>query len=257
MAPDPLEAEAAGLDSVTATFAGCEWRIPLDVDTWPLTAVKQCVGLNADRRMAVDYGALGIALQELLGEQWEAFIDKFPEAHRLIPASNAFAAAVGIPAAISNDLAFGAIPRLLSVLEMWPMAIESDLDRFWGIDYRDRWRFRKKRRRLTLRQIHARLSNLPTDAGLAVAMGHKSPVELLLMDIYEPLAGRAHPERPLTPEQQAERNAQAETERKAREQYEKRRQQQGHRPVSDRLANARENALRGKKAAHGQEHPHH
>lgn len=132
-------------------------------------------------------------------------------------------------------------------------AVESDLARFWATDYRDRWRFDTDgRRRLTLRQIHARLSHLPADSAIAIAMNRRSPMELLLMDLYEPLAGRPHPARPLTAEQVAERNAEAARQRKAREDYEKRRSASGHRGVPDGLANARANALRGR-SAHAQE----
>ena len=77
-------------------------------------------------------------------------------------------------------------------------------------------------------------------------MGRRSPVELLLMDIYEPLAGRVHPARPLTPEQAAERHAEASAKAKALADYEKRRIAQGHRKVSTVLDNARANALRGR-----------
>jgi len=212
-----------------------------------------------DVEIAVNHGALITALETLLGEQLEDFLDAAPTRAELIPASHAFATAVGIgqtPDAHSQryDKAFGAIPRLLALLDNLTDAVESDLSRFWGIDYRDRWRFDDTGRRLlTVRQIHARLSHLPADCALAIAMGRRSPMELLLMDLYEPLAGRPHPARPLTPEQAAERNAEAARQRKAREDYEKRRIAAGHRGVSDGLANARANALRGKVSHAAQE----
>ena len=133
------------------------------------------------------------------------------------------------------------------MLELWPSAVESDLARFWQLDYRDRWRFDVDgHRKLTLRQINARLSHLPADSALAIQMGRRSPVELLLMDIYEPLAHRVHPARPLTPEQAAERHAEAAAKAKARADYEKRRVAQGHRKVDTALENARANASRGR-----------
>lgn len=254
----PVEAEALGLGTVTATFAGRPWRIPLDVDTWPLDAIRGSVGVNSTGEVVVGHGALVTALGELLGDQFEQFLDAAPTRAELIPASHAFAAAVGIgktPDAHSEryDRAFGAIPRLLALVDHMAEAVEADLARFWGVDYRDRWRFDADgRRRLTLRQIHARLSHLPADSAVAIAMNRRSPMELLLMDLYEPLAGRPHPARPLSPEQAAERNAEAARQRKAREDYEKRRAASGHRRVPDGLETARANALRGR-SAHAQE----
>jgi hypothetical protein len=250
---DPVEAEALGEEFVTATHLGREWRIPADLDTWPLDHVRYSVGYTRDRGSVVNHVAVAQALEEILGEQWDNFVIAAPRRRDLVPASQAFAAAVGIGASDQRapdgelfDRVFGSLPRLLAVLSSWPTAVESDLMRFWNLDYRDRWRFDDSRRRLTLRQIHARLSHLPADSALAIAMGRRSPVELLLMDIYEPLAGRPHPARPLTPEQAAERHAEATAKAKAREDYEKRRIAQGHRKVSTLLDTARANASRGR-----------
>lgn len=250
---NPARDEALGQDSVTAAYGGRGWRIPLDVDTWPLESVTRCLMVTTEQKIAPNHVALAETLEQLLGEQWEAFTTVAPRSRDLVPASQAFAAAVGIAAqpvrdriGQVQDKAFGAIPRLLAVLAAWPDAVESDLNRFWQLDYRDRWRFDEHgRRRLTLRQIHTRISHLPADSALAVAMGRRSPVELLLMDIYEPLAGRAHPARPLTPEQLAERQAEAAAKAKAMADYEARRVARGDR-IATGLANARENASRTK-----------
>lgn len=203
----------------------------------------------------VNHVAVAQALEIILGDQWDRFLALAPRRRDLVPASHAFAEAVGIGASTQEgpdgkpfDRAFGSIPRLLAVLDTWPTAVESDLCRFWSLDYRDRWRLDKRGRRLlTLRQIHARLSHLPADSALAVAMGRRSPTELLLMDIYEPLAGRAHPARPLTPAQIAERNAEAQAKAKARADYEARRLARGDR-LSTGLERARANARRGSDA---------
>jgi len=250
---DPVRAEALGEDHVTAVWSGREWRIPADADTWPLDHVRYSVGYTRDRTSAVNHIAVAQALEEILGEQWDDFLIAAPRRRDLVPASQAFAAAIGIGASEQRapdgqlfDRAFGSLPRLLAVLTSWPTAVESDLTRFWNLDYRDRWRFDDGRRLLTLRQIHARLSHLPADSALAVEMGRRSPVEVLLMDIYEPLAHRVHPARPLTPEQAAERHAEATAKAKARADYEKRRTAQGHRQVSSVLDNARANASRGR-----------
>lgn len=243
--PDPIQAEASGLDTVTAAFAGREWRVPLDVDTWPLERIRVCVGVRRGETV-VDHLALADSLALILGDQWDDFILAAPKRKSLVPASNAFAAAVGLSGTEPDDKAFGGLPRLLAVLKSWPTAVESDLNRFWQIDYRDRFRFQAGRRRLTLRQIYARISHLPADSAVAVKLGRYSPTDLLLMDIYEPLARRAHPARPLTPAQIAERRAEAEAYRKAREAYEARRVAQGHRRIDAGLAAARENASRRK-----------
>jgi len=211
----------------------------------------QCLGVTSDQRIVVNHLAVAETLAELLGGQWDDFISAAPQRRDLIPASQALAAAAGMPAGAERDphgdpqdKVFGALPRLLAVLQTWPDAVESDLNRFWNLDYRDRWRFDANgARRLTLRQIYARISHLPADSALAVEMGRRSPVELLLMDIYEPLAGRAHPARPLTPEQIAERNAEAAAKAKALAAYEARRTARGDR-VKTGLDNARENAQR-------------
>jgi hypothetical protein len=250
---DPVQAEALGEDYVTAVWKGREWRIPADADSWPLDHVRYSVGYTRDRGSVVNHIAIAQALEQILGDQWEDFVEAAPRRRDLVPASQAFAAAIGIGASDQRapdgqlfDRAFGSLPRLLAVLSSWPTAVESDLTRFWNLDYRDRWRFDDGRRRLTLRQIHARLSHLPADSALAIEMGRRSPVELLLMDIYEPLAHRPHPARPLTPEQAAERHAEATAKAKARADYEKRRIAQGHRKVDSLLDNARANALRGR-----------
>ncbi len=248
-ASSPARAEALGEGAVTAAFAGRDWRVPLDVDAWPLDAIRASVGVRDDGSIAVDHVAVISACEVLLGEQFEAFCDAATTRAQLIPASHAFAEAVGIGRSRDThgdqwDKAFGAIPRLLALLEAWPTAVESDLARFWNLDYRDRWRFDGDgRRRLTLRQIHARLSHLPADSACAVAWGRRSPTELLLMDIYEPLAGRVHPSRPLTAAQIAERNAEDAARKKAMADYEARRVARGDR-LPDRLRTARENARR-------------
>lgn len=209
------------------------------------------MGITPAGTVAVNHPAVAEVLEELLADQWEAFVAAAPRRRDLAPASQVLAAAVGIPASMDpdprgglTDRVFGALPRLLAVLNAWPDAVESDLQRFWGIDYRDRWRFDDAgRRRLTLRQINARINHLPADSALAIEMGRRSPVELLLMDLYEPLAGRVHPARPLTAAQIAERNAEAAAKAKALAAYEARRAARGDR-IATALDTARENAAR-------------
>ena len=251
------QAEAEGKEYVSASFRGRDWRLPLDVDLWPLTAVTLSIGVNPQRVAVVNPAGTVEALRLLLSEQWSSFVSVAPTRRDLVPASHAFATAVGMgptqdrgPDGRIYDRVWGAIPRVLAVLDTWPEAVESDLNRFWGIDYRDRWRFDPAGNRLlTLRQIFARISHLPADSALAIEMGRRSPAELLLMDIYEPLAGRVHPARPLSPAQLEERRVKEEQKAKALAEYERRRELQGHRQVPVALATARANARRGDASA--------
>jgi hypothetical protein len=201
--------------------------------------------LNAKGEIAADRGRLIHALALLLGDQWDAFVESSPKARDLVPASHAFAAAVGFPLGNPTDVAFGSLPRFLALIQSFPTAAESDLSRFWGLDYRDRWRFDDGRRRLTLRMIHARLSHLPSDSALAVELnGGKALLTteaLLLMDQIELRTGQPHPARPLTAEQKAERDKKAADYAKAKAGTEAR--AAAHKKRSA-IEAARENALR-------------
>jgi len=253
--PDPLAAEARGDREVLAWFGGRGWSVPRDVDTWPTDVLRRCIG-SRDGDIIVNHIAVSETLEQLLGDQWELFLAFAPRRRDLVPASHAVADAVGMGRGTDDiadryDLAFGSILRTLALLDAWPDAVESDLNRFWNLDLRDRWRFDEHgRRRLTLRQIHARITHLPADSALAVAMNRRSPVELLLMDLYEPLAGRAHPARPLTAAQIAERKAEAAAKAKALAAYEARRVARGDR-LATGLDQARANAQRRMKGTDG------
>ena len=82
----------------------------------------------------------------LLGEQFEQFLEAAPQRRQIVPASHAFAEAVGMARATDTnarwDKAFGSILRTLAVVDSWTGAVESDLNRFWNLDYRDRFRLR-------------------------------------------------------------------------------------------------------------------
>ena len=72
--------------------------------------------------------------------------------------------------------------------------MEADLQRFYGRDYRDRWRQGPDGRRLlTLRQIWVYVSHLPADSALGVALELRTQTDVLLADIHSLLAGQAHP----------------------------------------------------------------
>lgn len=150
-------------------------------------------------------------LQQLLGDQWADFIAAAPKARDLVPASNAIAAAVGIPADPAHplDVAFGAIPRLLLLMSRWPGPIEATLQTL-NLDYRDRWRRDETgTRRLTLRQIYVNLAYASYDSPLAIARNNgrrpQSDAALAVMDLYEVIARTPHPSRPLPPKEREKR----------------------------------------------------
>jgi len=206
-AASAVETEATGAQQLTARYDGREFTLPAEVEGWPLQLIAASVGMRAGRLVA-DHAVIARALEELLGEQWPAFLAAFPRRRQLVPASTAFAGAAGF-AAREDDLAFGALPRLLAGLAEYPEAIEATLGEL-GVDYRDRWRFDELgRRRLTLRQIHVRLSYCAPDSPLGIAQnGGRRPfngAELLLMDLYEVLARKRHPSRPMSAQALAER----------------------------------------------------
>lgn len=210
MPADPaVIAEATGQESVVVDVGGRTFTVPADVDTWPLDLIRA--------------GGPGLyyAAQLLLGEQWDRFNAVLPKRRDLRDFTNKAAAAVGFAPRSDADKVFGALPWMLSLIEEHEAQIESDLGRFWGLDYRDRWRFDADGlRRLTLRMIYTRMSSLPATSAVAVALngGKALParVELLVMDLFEVMTGKAHPARPMPPEEQKRRNAEAERREKAR-----------------------------------------
>lgn len=77
--------------------------------------------------------------------------------------------------------------------------MEADLQRFYGVDYRDRWRHDEHgRRRLTLRRLGALVRHLPPDSATAVVTGSPgwTTTDYLIADVFHATAGKAHPERP-------------------------------------------------------------
>lgn len=248
MLRNPVEAEAVGQEFIEATFNGTDFQLPLDVDSWPLHLIRACRGVK-DGRIVTNPQAIVSALRVLLGDQWHAFLQVAPKRRHLTEASNVFAEAVGIDATIESDVAFGGIPRLLLIIDTWPGKVESDLDRFWQIDYGHRFLFQAGRRRLTLRKIHTRLSNLPVDSAVAIAMNdgkfHKSGTELVLMDLFEAQTGRRHPSRPMSAAEIAARDAEKAEVDKARAEYRQRQEKKPTRQTAFEAARA--NAMEAQK----------
>lgn len=244
MSASPVEAEASGQEFVTVTFNGTPFRVPLDVDGWPLDLIRRCRGLTADQRIVPNHVPAAAALQVLLGEQWELFIRVAPKRRHIVEATQVFADAVGFTADGPNDIVFGAVPRALALLDRWPIEAESDLDRFWGLKYGDRWRFCAGRRLLTLRQIYVRLNHPPIDGALVTAMnGGRKPLSdtaIAVMDLFEAVTKTRHPSRPMPPDAQKKRDEQAAAEAKAREAYAERMKERTHQTgLATALANKR------------------
>lgn len=88
---------------------------------------------------------------------------------------------------------------LLTLLREHEGAVEADLSRYHGIDYRDRWRFDVEgRRRLTLRMIRVRVTHLPPDSAVHKALGGPgwSVNDYLTADVFHANSGKPHPARP-------------------------------------------------------------
>lgn len=251
-ASNAVEAEATGEQHVVVWYAGQEYKIPAAVEDWPIELVAVSVGVR-DGRLVADHGTIARALGIILGaDQWHAFLREFPRRRNLVPASTAFAEAAGFGNR-ADDVAFGSIPRLLATLGAWPEAVEATLGEL-GIDYRDRWRLDELgRRRLTLRQIHVRLSHASPQSPLGIAQnGNKRPhsgTELLLMDLFEALTRTRHPSRPMPAgaiAARASKEDKIEAERKAYRERQAKRSPAGRR--GDAIETARANARRGKDA---------
>lgn len=78
--------------------------------------------------------------------------------------------------------------------------MEADLQRFYGIDYRDRWRTGENGRPLlTLRRLEVLLEHLPAESALVAAVLPDAPwsrTERLMADLWQQL-DRKHREHPM------------------------------------------------------------
>lgn len=247
--PDALAAyrESRAVDWVTVPYGGADWQIPADVDRWPLAAVLDVVLSDQQGRLAVDRPAVLRVLAELLGEQFDAWAARCRRRGDIVPMSHAVAEAAGFARTVAilgdpmrDDVAFGSLPRLLWLLQCWPDKCESDLLRFWHLDYCDRWRFDAEgRRRLTLRRINACLMNPPDGSALGAVLGRRSTTELVVMDLFEAITGKPHPARPLRPDEIAARDKLADEAAKRAKQRADYRRRHG---IAGGLDTARQNA---------------
>lgn len=116
----------------------------------------------------------------------------------------------------SEPGSWAALSWLLRLLRSNADAVEADLQRFYGIDYRDRWRLDDAgRRRLTLRRIWVLVKHLPPESAVMTALrdgaAHWTVEAHLLDELRMTLTGsekepaKPHPERP-QPGRAARRN---------------------------------------------------
>ncbi|RAV34925.1 hypothetical protein [Corynebacterium heidelbergense] len=68
--------------------------------------------------------------------------------------------------------------------------VEADLLRFYGVDYRDRWRGR-----LSIRRLLVLVRGLPDDSAYKSAVGGVFPISpetMVLMDLFHAVSGQRH-----------------------------------------------------------------
>lgn len=188
---DAARLEAAGAESVTFDFRGREVTVPLDVGRWPATLIRT-------HPLA--------AVLELLGGQAVAVLGVRPLLDDARELSDAMAAAAGVDRLPETpdapDQWFGGVPTLLWLVDDFEADAASDLRRFWGVNYSDRFTGK-----LSLREIWTYLRRLPSESSIARALngGKEQWTELTFVTagVYQALTGKVYPGRPLRPEELA------------------------------------------------------
>lgn len=192
MSGDAAHLEAIGESAVVFEFRGHTITIPRALENWPLDAIR---GAAAE---AVPGRALRFALDILLAGQTAGpltCVDDYVElSHRM-------ADAVGVSPLPETPVqpadVFGGVPTLLDLLDNNEDDVASDLRRFWGVVYADRWRGS-----LTLREIWTFIRRLPVDGVTARARnGGKEVWQLghyIAAAVWEQRSGRMYPGRPHT-----------------------------------------------------------
>lgn len=203
--PSPQQSEAAGF--LHFDYQGFTVRADLP-DKWPLQLIR--VGRVID------------ATQLILGDQFDAFLDRFPEFGDLTGFTNRLAAEAGIP----GEGAFGGIPYLLLQLELFPDDAELLLSANHHVSLVDYYRGQ-----LTLRQVFVYLKQPWTRE------------HYLLADLFHATARQPHPDRPLS-EMEKARAAAEKAERERKEAIMRAKQEQYTNPAAVAAEKAQANALR-------------
>lgn len=187
---DAARLEALGATEARFEFRGREVSVPLDVERWPAALVRT--------------HPLAAVLDLLGGQTVLARSATLDDAREL---SDAMAAAVGVERLPETppapDQWFGGVQTLLWLLADFEADVESDLRRFWGVDYRKRFTGE-----LSMRQIWAYLRRIPAASSIARAIngGKEQWTELMFITagVYQAITGKVYPGRPMRPEELAE-----------------------------------------------------
>lgn len=192
MSSDAARLEAIGEPEARLEFHGRTIIVPRALENWPLDAVRGAAAEPLPGR------ALRFAVKTLIAGQ---DIGRLACMDDYVELSHRMADAVGVsplpetPVRLADT--FGGIPALLDVLDNNEDDVASDLQRFWGIDYVDRWRGG-----LTLRKIWTYIRRLPADSATARARNQGKEVwqlqHFIAAAVYETLARQIYPGRPAT-----------------------------------------------------------
>lgn len=203
--PSPQQSEAQGF--LHFNYQGIDVRTALP-DEWPLDLIRR--------------GRFIDATQIILGDQFDAFIDRLPALEDLTAFTDYLAAQAGIP----GDGPFGGIPLLLMQLEMFGDDAESILSANHHVSLVDYYRGK-----LTLRQVFVLLKQPWTRT------------HYLLADLFHATARQPHPDRPLSEMEKARAEAEK-AERDRREAVMREREKQYANPAAVAAEKAQANALR-------------
>lgn len=182
--------DAARLEALGERYVTFQWRrvaltIPLRLEDWPLAPLRAgqyFAGVDAllngqpippDEPLVDDYRELSDAMAHACG------VARMPEEHA------------------APDAWFGGVPRLLRLLRDYEDDVASDLQRFWNIDYRDRFTGD-----LTMRRIWSLVRRSQPTSALAVADNGGREVwteqTFATARVWEALTGQHYEGRPLS-----------------------------------------------------------
>lgn len=201
----PQQSEAQGFLSLN--YGGFIIQTPLP-DEWPLDLIRR--------------GKIIEATEEILGDRFDDFLDRFPRLDDLVSFTKRLAAEAGIP----GEDAFGGIPRLLAQLEFFSDDVETLLSTNHRVSLVDYYRGD-----LTLRQVFVYLKQ------------PWSRTHYLLADVFHAVAHQPHPDRPLS-EREKRRAAAEKAERERKEALMRQKEQQYANPAAVAAEKAAANAAR-------------
>lgn len=191
MAGDAARLEARGDPEAPLEFRGHTVIIPRAVENWPLDAIR---GATADHQPR----SIMFAVHALLAGQDAGplrCIDDYVEL------SHHMADTVGVSPLPETPVrptdTFGGVPTLLDLIDNNEDDVASDLKRFWGVDYADRYTGG-----LTLRRIWTYIRRLPAESATARARNGGQEVWTLqhrtTASVWEFFARQMYPGRPAT-----------------------------------------------------------